>query len=327
MTQDLRAALTPNIDAFLGFFDLFEPWEPPEVDDNGRAVLDIRGVIGVHADADEMIPAMRNLKAEVLEVHISSAGGNVWHGVDLANFLRQHSARVEVHVDSMAASAGSVIAMAGDEIIMHPGSMMMVHNGRAEAFGLTAEDLRDLADVLTQVNGNMAGIYAARAGGTAAGWLEVMAQETWFTGDEALAAGLADRVVTAEPASDESPSSSDAETGGKVDAHDGSSGVVDLAAVDLTEVFGYKHNGREDAPDPGLPIAADTGEVDWNAFATAAGKIGVDAVTDPPVLFDAADPDDIDWSEVAAAMAGPHSRMFDHDAFVDAVTNQKGNTS
>lgn len=236
--SDLIAALTPKVDAFMGMFDMFEPWQPPEVVD-GRAVIDIRGVIGFDVDADDIAPKLRGLNADTLEVHIDSSGGNVWHGVALANALMQHPARVEVEVDAVAASAGSIIAMAGDSVTMHPGSMMMVHNGRGYVDGGTAEQMRAVAGLLDQINMNMADTYTARAGGTREQWLEVMAAETWFTGDEAVAAGLATSTVTVEQRS-----SSDSSGGGEE------------AETDLREVFGYRYNGRADAPAPDFVIAS-----------------------------------------------------------------------
>ena len=235
--SDLIAALTPKVDAFTGMFDMFEPWQPPEVVD-GRAVIDIRGVIGFDVDADDIAPKLRGLNADTLEVHIDSSGGNVWHGVALANALMQHPARVEVEVDAMAASAGSIIAMAGDSVTMHPGSMMMVHNGRGYVDGGTAEQMRAVAGLLDQINTNMADTYTARAGGTREQWLEVMAAETWFTGDEAVAAGLATSTVSVEQRSS-SDDGGDAE-----------------AVSDLREVFGYRYNGRADAPAPDFVIAS-----------------------------------------------------------------------
>jgi len=235
--SDLIAALTPKVDAFMGMFDMFEPWQPPEVVD-GRAVIDIRGVIGFDVDADDIAPKLRGLNADTLEVHIDSSGGNVWHGVALANALMQHPARVEVEVDAMAASAGSIIAMAGDSVTMHPGSMMMVHNGRGYVDGGTAEQMRAVAGLLDQINTNMADTYTARAGGTREQWLEVMAAETWFTGDEAVAAGLATSTVSVEQRSS-SDDGGDAE-----------------AVSDLREVFGYRYNGRADAPAPDFVIAS-----------------------------------------------------------------------
>lgn len=258
---ELVAKLTPTkVDGFFDLVDLFAPFELPPVDSNGRAVLDLTGIIGLHIDAGEIGPALNGLDAEVIEVRIDSEGGNVWHGVALANYLRLHPARVEVEVMAMAASAASVVAMAGDTVTMHPGSMMMVHNGTAHADGLTAPDLRDLADLLDQININMADLYTGRAGGTRGQWLEVMAAETWFTGDEAVAAGLATASVQI---GGRDPGEGDTTTGGDGSEVAASAGLDNAAgAADLRDVFGYRYNGRDEAPAPDMVIAALTDTTD-----------------------------------------------------------------
>ena len=133
-----------------------------------------------------------------LTVRINSPGGNVYDGVAILNALRTHPGAVTVVVDGIAASAASVIAMGGDTIVMNRNSEMMVHNGRAIAMG-GAEDMRKMADRLEQVNANLASIYADRAGGTADEWRAIMAAETWYSAEEAVKAGLADRVEQAPP--------------------------------------------------------------------------------------------------------------------------------
>lgn len=289
---DLIAHLDPpRVEAFFGFFD-FEPWEAPEVID-GRAVIDLRGVIGFDVDANDIAPKLRAMTADVLEVHIDSGGGNVWHGVALANALLQHPARVEIEVDAMAASAASVIAMAGDTVTMHPGTMMMVHNGRATVDSATAEDLTALAALLDQINVNMADLYAARAGGTRAGWLETMAGEAWFTGEEAMAAGLATAVVD-------------------VARRDGEGAPE--ASTDLREIFGYTYNGRDDAPAPDLVIGrltdpegaveADT-ERDPSEFEIDLSVLDTDIEADTGGAVD-------DLTELASTFAAMFSSNPDH---------------
>lgn len=128
-----------------------------------------------------------------LTCHISSCGGDVFQGLSIFNALQAHKGHVTTIVDGLAASIASVIALAGDERVTQTGGMWMVH----EAFGLavgSAEEMAKMAQTLDQVSANLAGVYAQRCGGTAAGWREVMRAETWYTADEAVAAGLAHRV-------------------------------------------------------------------------------------------------------------------------------------
>jgi ATP-dependent protease ClpP protease subunit len=130
-----------------------------------------------------------------LEVHINSAGGDVFDGIAIKNALEAHPGAVTTIVDGIAASIASVIAQAGTERVMTPGSMLMIHDAFTFAQGNAAE-LTKMAATLDQVSQNLAGIYAARAGGSAETWRDAMRAETWYTADEAVQAGLAERVGT-----------------------------------------------------------------------------------------------------------------------------------
>lgn len=127
-----------------------------------------------------------------LEVHINSAGGEVFDGIAIAQAVRSHAGPVTTVVDGIAASIASVIAQAGEIRVMAPGSMMMIHDALSGCCGNEAE-MQKMAGTLGKVSDNLAGIYADRAGGTAAQWREAMRAETWYTAEEAVAAGLADR--------------------------------------------------------------------------------------------------------------------------------------
>lgn len=150
---------------------------------------------------DEILPsasgsfvrALRELDADDITVRINSSGGNVFEAIAMTNALRTHPARVTTIVDGLAASAASFIATAGDEVIMNRNSEMMVHNPKAAMAGGSG-DLRSLADRLDAVRDNIASMYVARAGGTVEQWREVMAAETWYSAEEAVQAGLADKV-------------------------------------------------------------------------------------------------------------------------------------
>jgi ATP-dependent protease ClpP protease subunit len=128
-----------------------------------------------------------------LEVHINSGGGDVFDGIAIGNAIRAHKGPVTTVVDGLAASIASVIAQAGQDRVAEPGSMMMIH----DAFGMCVGDAAEMtqfASTLDKVSGNIAAVYADRAGGDAGDWRTVMKAETWYTADEAVAAGLADRV-------------------------------------------------------------------------------------------------------------------------------------
>lgn len=134
---------------------------------------------------------------ELITLRVNSLGGSAFDGDAIYNQLRRHKARVEVDVDGVAASAASVVVMAGDEIRMAENAMLMIH----EAWGTTrgpASDHRTTADLLEKVNMGAAKVYARRSGKTEDEMLEKMAAETWFTAAEAVEIGLADKVTEAK---------------------------------------------------------------------------------------------------------------------------------
>lgn len=173
------------------------PW--CEIRNEGtRAVVRIYDVIDswgapLGVSANDVADQITGLQVDEIEVWINSPGGEVFDGVAIYNALRMHPARVVTRVDGLAASIASVIVQAGDERVMVSGSQMMVHNASGICFG-DANEMLAFAEVLEHQNQVIAGIYAERAGADAAGFLASMAAETWMTADEAVEAGLADRV-------------------------------------------------------------------------------------------------------------------------------------
>lgn len=135
--------------------------------------------------------------ASEITVRINSYGGWVSEGVAIYNLLSSHNARVVCIVDGFALSAASVVAMAGDEIHMQPGTMMMIHPASGGCWG-TADDMDATAKSLRSMSDASAGIYSARTNKTKEECLELMDAETWFQADEALAAGFCDKVVAAK---------------------------------------------------------------------------------------------------------------------------------
>lgn len=130
---------------------------------------------------------------DTLDVRINSYGGQIFDGFAIYNTLVRHAARKTVHVDGVAASSASVIAMAGHEIRMAANGFLMIHNPWGYAQGSAAE-LRAQADLLDQIQGAIAGVYSARTGLSVGEILPLMDAETWFTADEAVAKGFADQV-------------------------------------------------------------------------------------------------------------------------------------
>ena len=159
------------------------------------AELILYGVIDRWGDIDPKTvrDELKSLgKIDVLNVHINSEGGSIFDGLALYNTLRAHDAKKIVHVDGIALSMGSVVAMAGDEIVMAEGAMMMVHNPLWVQAG-EAEELRQAADVMDKLKDQLVAIYARRTGKPAEEISAWMDAETWYTAEEAIAAGFADR--------------------------------------------------------------------------------------------------------------------------------------
>lgn len=144
---------------------------------------------------------------EELVVRINSPGGEVSEGNAMHNALVDHPARVRVVVDGMAASIASIVAMAGDHIEMNRGAEMMIHNSWMVTVGDTAVLAKD-SNLLGRLDRVAADIYAARAGGTREEWLAAMAEETWYLGQEAVDAGLADSAAPLKTKNDDGGPSS-----------------------------------------------------------------------------------------------------------------------
>lgn len=151
----------------------------------------IGGWFGV--TANDFVRELTDLDVDEIELHINSPGGSVYDGIAIRNALVQHDAKVTAIVDGLAASAASYIALAGDEVVMAPNSELMVHDASGACLGW-AEDMRKMAEDLDRISDNIASMYADKAGGDAKAWRKVMLAETWYSADEAVAAGLADRV-------------------------------------------------------------------------------------------------------------------------------------
>lgn len=158
------------------------------------SIYDEIGFYGVPAAAflDELSQV-----AGDIELHLHSPGGDIYEGLAIYNGLLQARKRgnVQVVIDGLAASAASFIAMAASRGMLEisPHARMMIHDGFCMAIG-NAADMRELADQLDAESDNIAGIYADRTGKPAAYWREKMAAETWYTDQQAVAEGLADRI-------------------------------------------------------------------------------------------------------------------------------------
>jgi ATP-dependent protease ClpP protease subunit len=128
-----------------------------------------------------------------LTVRINSPGGSVFDGVAIYNALKRHDAAITVWIDGIAASIASMIAMAGDQVVMPENAMLMLHDPSALVLG-TASDMRLMADALDKMKAGMVAAYRDKSGRDDAEIEALMAAETWLLAQEAADLGLADRV-------------------------------------------------------------------------------------------------------------------------------------
>ena len=149
---------------------------------------------GEGVSALQFTEQLRNLDSKTLTVRINSPGGDVFDGITMYNQLVAHQADVRVIIDGIAASAASIVAMAGDKISMAEASQMMIHDAWTIAAGNEAV-MREIAEVLERIDGQIAGIYATRTGRRASTWCEIMNKDSYFTPEEAVEAKLADEVL------------------------------------------------------------------------------------------------------------------------------------
>lgn len=128
-----------------------------------------------------------------IHVYINSYGGSVFEGTAIYNQLRRHPAQVTVYIDGFACSVASVVAMAGDQVVMPRNAMMMIHNAYLYAVG-NAEELRKAADDLDVINRGNRQAYLQKAGDKLSEetLIAMLDAETWLTAEECIRLGLAD---------------------------------------------------------------------------------------------------------------------------------------
>lgn len=183
--------------------------------------------------AENLIDELQGLRVDELHIHINSPGGEVDDGIAIYNTLRNHSARKTTFIDSLAASAASFIALAADEVVIALTGQVMIHDASTIAIG-DADELRKTADLLDRYSNNIAGIYSRKSGRSVEEFRELMKAETWFTGAEAVEAGLADRT----------------DEDGEVEEDEDTQ--ARMTARHNLSLFAFRYAGREKAPAPAL---------------------------------------------------------------------------
>lgn len=167
----------------------------------GAAELLVYGDIGdswwgESVTAKEVATELQSLDVSEITVRINSYGGSVADGLAIYNSLRQHKAKIIVHIDGVAVSIASLIAMAGDTVRMGDSALFMVHAPWAGAVG-NAKELRQHADVLDSYAAAMAGAYERKTGKTNADVMALLTDgvDHYYTADEAIAEGFVDELI------------------------------------------------------------------------------------------------------------------------------------
>lgn len=200
---------------------------------------EIGGSFGI--GAEQFAIDLAQITAPTIRVRINSPGGSVFDGIAIYNSLNHHPAHIVVYVDSLAASIASVIAMAGDEIVMMPGSQMMIHDASSTMDG-PAADMTKMATLLDRQSDNLADIYRMRGGGDVSRWRDLMLAETWMFADEAVDMGLADRVAVPPRKTSDTPAPA-----GDESVMDSEGRALMSRSFDLD---GFRYHGRAAAPAP-----------------------------------------------------------------------------
>jgi len=166
-------------------------------DPNTISIYDVIGEdfwTGGGFTAKRMASALRSIGKNSVTVNINSPGGDMFEGIAIYNLLREHDAKVTINVMGWAASAASIIAMAGDEIRMGLGTFMMVHNAWGAVIG-NRHDMRDAAKLFDGFDSAIADIYEARTGSARKQIENLMDAESFMGPSEAVKNGFADVIA------------------------------------------------------------------------------------------------------------------------------------
>jgi ATP-dependent protease ClpP protease subunit len=169
-------------------------------DKSGEVELSIYDEIGAFGiGAKEFIAELREYKGQHVHVRINSPGGEIIDGSAIANALNRHEGGVTVHIDGLAASMASYIAMSGKPTYMSENALLMIHNPWTLAAG-EADDLRKQADLLDTMKSTLVRGYQRKSGMPAEEISRLMDEETWLTALEATALGFVDAIEDGIPA-------------------------------------------------------------------------------------------------------------------------------
>jgi ATP-dependent Clp protease, protease subunit len=212
---DISAVRLPDAFAFEADSDALEKWNAgihaQQAAENTITILDVIGEdywSGGGVTSKRVASALRAIGDQEVFVDINSPGGDFFEGVAIYNLLRNHPHKVTVRILGIAASAASVIAMAGDVIEIGKAGFLMVHNAWVVAMG-NRHDMRSAADTLEPFDDAMATVYSDRSCASKVAAAKWMDDETWFNGEQAVENGLADAFLAGDYTSEDKAKASD----------------------------------------------------------------------------------------------------------------------
>lgn len=218
--------------------------------------INVYGAIGkVWYDDDAMSAAdfareLKDADGDDVTIHINSGGGNVFDANTMAETLRNYKGRTTASIEGLAASAASYFALTADEVVISPSALFMIHNPYTVSIG-DAHEMRKCAEMLDKLRGTISSQYARKTGMGEDEIEGLMDEETWFTAEEAVERGFADRMSDAEPVA---------------------------ACVDVEMLSKFRNapeqlsaSGERPAGEAGKTIAPSTGEPDAGAAEGGAG--------------------------------------------------------
>jgi ATP-dependent protease ClpP protease subunit len=223
-------------------------------------------------------------------VHLNSPGGMVTEGLSIHSQFKQYGGKVTMRVEGLAASAASFVMLAADEVLIEPNALIMIHDAWDFTSGPASEH-RKTADLLDKISDSIASMYAGKADGDAADWRAAMLEETWYVGQEAVDAGLADALTEDRAAADDS-----ADDAGSAAARTDWRGVFDIAprrTVDLS------------TPPPALPESLD--------------HVDLGAVADMTAEWRARQTTPATTTTTGSAIAANHQTRTNWSAFIDQL--------
>lgn len=257
----IRALTARDGDDYVCSPNVVKRWRPmlALAEGEGKNVITILDPIGADmfgngVTARRIEAALRSLKGQDVVVHINSPGGDVFEGMAIYNLLRDHDGAVTVKVLGLAASAASIIAMAGDTIQIARAGFIMIHNAWALVVG-NRHDMTETAAMLEEVDAAMVEVYAARSGMEPRELARMMDREAMVSGSSAVEKGLADSLLPADQISESKSAPAKAAHGVRL-----AEAYLARAGVPRSERQEFIRALRDADPTSGLRDAAEHGE-------------------------------------------------------------------